>query len=167
MAARLNDPRHSRIGNPRTNTWAVSFSSTGVHELAALAAELEALGVEFQTNYARAEDPKREERQRAFLTIYELASQERLLAAIGPLLGGSRFRKLEDLVAARSPVPDDLLRRMAATIEIGKSYEYLADALNRRGVIAGMGGREWTAKKARRALAKARSSDKEPLLREL
>ena len=42
---------------------------------------------------------------------------------------------------------------MATTIAVGKTHDYLADALNREGIITGMGGREWTAKKVRRILA--------------
>ena len=49
LAARLNDPRCSKISDPRKNAWPVTFMSTDVHELAYLAQVLEAFGIEFQT----------------------------------------------------------------------------------------------------------------------
>jgi hypothetical protein len=89
------------------------------------------------------------------LAIYAHEGQTRLLGFVAALLDGTRLRELEDLVAARGPVPEEILRRMQATINSGKSYEYLADALNHHGVIAGMRGREWTAKKVRQALTES------------
>jgi hypothetical protein len=150
LAAPLNDPRRSRISDPRKNAWVVTFPTTEVHELARLAKHLDALGVVFQTNYGKAELGDRPER--AFLTIYDRESQERLLDAVKDVLKQPRLRLLEDLVAARGPIPPEILTRMTATIRIGRSYEYLADALNRNGIIAGMGGRRWTPAKVRRAL---------------
>jgi hypothetical protein len=152
LAARLNDVRRTRIADHRQNNWTVSFVSTDVHELASLATALEALGIEYQTNYARAEDPRRAERHRAFLAIYDHQGQTQLLEAVRPLLAGPRLLKLEELVAARGPLSDELLRRMTATIAFGKDHAYLADGLNRQGIIAGMGGHKWTARKVRKAL---------------
>jgi hypothetical protein len=153
LAAALNDRRRSRISDPRKNTWAVAFPSTDVHELATLAEYLQVLDLVFQTNYGNADLVRTGERQeRAFLSIYEHESQQRLLDKIGEDLEGARRRALEDLVAARGAIPPDILRDLAATISAGKSYAYLADLLNREGIIAGMRGRQWTAKKVREAL---------------
>jgi hypothetical protein len=153
VAAALNDPRRSRIADPRKGTSALAFPSADVRELACLAQALDSLGVVYQTNYSRAELVDRAER--AFLTIYDREDQKRLLEDVGKLLEGSRARTLEDLVAARGPIPEPTLRRMEVTIERGMSHAYLADALNREGIITGMGTRKWTEKKVRAALKSA------------
>jgi hypothetical protein len=63
-----------------------------------------------------------------------------------------RRKLLEDLVLARSSIPEDLLARMRTTIEIGKGYDYLADRLNELEIVVGMGGRPWTPRKVLLAL---------------
>ena len=98
------------------------------------------------------------------MTIYGREGQRRLLETFGTLLDGSRLLQLEDLVAARGPIPEGILRRIGATIDAGKSYDYVADALNRHGVIAGMGGRRWTATKVRRAVTESSARNEERLL---
>jgi hypothetical protein len=128
----------------------VTFPSECVHELASIGDHLDAFGLTFQTNYGRAEE--RERPRKAFLSIYDHSSQAALLEAVRDELLAARRSALADLVRARGNVPEDLLGRMRATIDAGKSYAYLADALNKQGIIDGMGGRRWTAAKVRKAL---------------
>jgi hypothetical protein len=89
------------------------------------------------------------------VTIYDPDDQRRLFEAVKDDLNVDRGKALEDLVAARGPIPAPLLGRMRATIEAGRSYAYLAEKLNEHRIIAGMGGKHWTARKVKKALASA------------
>jgi hypothetical protein len=108
------------------------------------------LGVNYQANYARAE--RKERSDVAYLATYWRDDQKRLFAAVKDHLSEPRRKLLEDLVLARSPISDDLLARMRATIWSGKDYQYLADRLNELDIVAGMGGRPWTPRKVLLAL---------------
>jgi hypothetical protein len=124
-----------------------------VHELDRYAKSLDQLGITYQTNYARPERPERAEV--AYLAIYAAHDQRRLLESVEDDLVEWSRKKLEDLVRARGPIPEEVLRRMVVTIEAGKSYEYLAQRLNELDIVAGMGGNRWTPKKAKQAVANA------------
>jgi hypothetical protein len=123
----------------------VSFVESNVHELARLGESLSLLGVRYQTNYAKAE--RNERSDVAYLVTYWYDDQKRLFEAVRDHLTEPRRKLLEDLVLARSPIPEDLLARMQATIRAGKSYEYLAERLNELDIVVGMRGKPWTARK--------------------
>jgi len=128
----------------------VSFVESNVHELARLGESLSLLGVNYQANYARAE--RKERSEVAYIATYWRDDQNRLFAAVKDLLIEPRRKLLEDLVLARSPIPEDILARMRATIRIGKGYDYLAERLNELDIVVGMGGKPWTPRKVLLAL---------------
>lgn len=150
LAAYLNTPDRSRIGNPRKNTWFVSFVESNVHELARLGENLSLLGVKYQANYAKAERVERSDV--AYLATYWYDDQQRLFEAVKDHLAKHRRKLLEDLVLARGPIPKELLAKMRATIRVGKGYAYLAEKLNELDIVAGMGGKPWTGRKVLLAL---------------
>ena len=70
-------------------------------------------------------------------------------------LGSSREQRqrFEDLVLARGPIPDDILEKIWISHEKGRKPNQIAERMNELGMIAGMGGKRWTAQKVRKALA--------------
>jgi hypothetical protein len=153
LAAALNDPRRVRLGNPKRNTWSISFTPRSGEELDRLADDLNQLGVKHQINYRSGEGPAGA--VVAYVAIYDLEEQRKLLEAVRDQLDASVSSAFENLVLARGPIPDDVLARMEATIERGEDYEYLAERMNELGIVAGMGGRKWTPKKVRKAVNNA------------
>jgi hypothetical protein len=151
LAAALNDANRSLIGDPRRGSYAVSFRTKDINEARRLAKHLESLGLNARTNI-RFDD--RGEPTLAFVVLYDAADQRRLLEALESRLDPRRHQRLADLVLARGPIPDDLLERIQALSELPSwSADRIAQQLNGEGIIAGMGGIRWTAKKVRAALA--------------
>jgi hypothetical protein len=87
----------------------------------------------------------------AYVVLYDAADQRRLFEVLESRLDPERHQRLEDLVLARGPIPDNILKRIRRASEIW-SADRIAEALNGQGIIAGMGGIRWTAKKVRAAL---------------
>jgi hypothetical protein len=148
----LNDRSRTRIGDPWRGTFQISIAVDHAHEASELAKQLDRLGVTYQANFKR---DKRGTPTRAFLTIYGLDDQQRILETLAYELEPSRRRSLETLVAARSPISPDVVRKLRVSLSLGKSYEYLAGRLNELGIVSGMGSRHWTPKKLKRKLAEA------------
>jgi hypothetical protein len=145
----MNDPQWARIGDPFRNRWTVSIFESDARHATEVAESLDRLGITFQANF------RRDERNRptaAYLAIYALEDQQRLVEHLGADLEPAPRKALELLTRARGPVPAEILRRMVATIESGKSHSYLAERLMEHGLIDGM-GKGWTAKKVRSVLA--------------
>jgi hypothetical protein len=129
----------------------VSIATVDVHEASGLAEQLDLLEAVFQTNYRRDASGRP---TGAFLALYDRESQKRLLEATRHELAQKRQSALETLVLARGSIPNDLLERMWKASELfGWSNEKIAQKMNDSGIIAGMGGMRWTAKKVRAALA--------------
>jgi hypothetical protein len=114
-----------------------------------LANHLASLGLNARTNVRH---DNRGEPTLAFVVLYDAADQQRLFEALESRLDPQRHRRLEDLVLARGPIPDDILKRIWTASDIW-SADRIAEALNDQGITAGMGGIRWTAKKVRAALA--------------
>jgi hypothetical protein len=129
----------------------VTLVEGNVHELARLGESLSLFGLTYQANYAKAERSDRPDV--AYLASYRYDDQKRLFEAVKDHLAEPRRKLLEDLVLARSPIPEDILGRMRATISAGKGYPYLAERMNEIDIVVGMGGKRWTPKKVRAALA--------------
>jgi hypothetical protein len=146
LVATLNDVARTRIGNPWRGTYHTSVATDDAHEATVFAKILDSLGIVFQANYRRDKNARPET---LLLTIYDPASQQRLLVACGDELREKRRAVLETLVRARRPVPDAILQKIQVTIEAGKSYAYIAERMNQLRIVDGMGGRGWTARKVR------------------
>jgi hypothetical protein len=148
----LNEPSRTRIGNPWRGTFSVSIAVDIAYEAASLATELDLLGVTYQANFKRDEwgTPKM-----AFLAIYGLDDQCHILETLVEQLKTSRQRELEDLVAARGPIPPHIVQRLQKSLHWGRDYEYLAQRLNDLRIVGGMGSRGWTARKLKQKLAEA------------
>jgi hypothetical protein len=93
---------------------------------------------------------------RAYVTLYKADDQRRLFEVIEERLKPERRQRFEDLVVARGPIPDDILEKIRVSAERGRRPDQIANRMNEIGVIAGMGGIRWTAKKVRAALAECR-----------
>jgi len=150
LAAYLNRGDRSRIGNPRKNTWFVSFVASNAHEVTRLGESLTELGVKYQINYTKAGRKARS--AAAYVATYWYDDQKRLFEEVRDQLTEPKRKLLEDLVLARSPIPADLRGRMRATIRSGKSYEYLADRLNELDIVVGRRAGPWTPQKLLLAL---------------
>ncbi len=148
ITAALNDPRSSIIGDPRRGTYAVSFTGKTQSALDEVSRSLEILGIAGQIS-------SNHPGTKLFLTVYTLDDQQRLLVRCGPSLEFERLTALEILVQARGPVPEDLLHKLRLSIASGRSHAYLAGRLNELGIITGMGGLRWTAKKIKKAVGHA------------
>src|SRR5215211_9206087 len=90
---------------------------------------------------------------RAQVTIYAKTDQKRLFECTRTRLSREQCQRFEDLVLARGPIPDDLLEKIWISHEKGRKPNQIAERMNELGVIAGMGGKRWTAQKVRKALA--------------
>jgi hypothetical protein len=150
LATYLSTPGGSRIGNPRKNSWFVTFVARHAHDVTRLGESLTVLRVRHKTNYVRGELD--EGSPVAYVATYWFEDQKRLFEAVKDQLDEPRKKQLEDLVLARSPIPEELLARMRATIRSGKSYEHLADRLNELDIVVGMRGGPWTPPKLLLAL---------------
>ena len=115
-----------------------------------LANHLASLGLNARTN-VRYDDGG--EPTLAYVVLYEGADQRRLFEILESHLDPNRRQRLEDLVLARGPIPDELLERICAASErLAWNADRLAEQMNRQGIIAGMGGIRWTAKKVKAVL---------------
>jgi hypothetical protein len=150
LVAALNNPARARIGNPWTGTFHLSITADEIHDVAHLGEALSELGVEFQTNFRRDANgtPKR-----AFVSVYAVESLRGLLDAVTGSLAPARKTALETLVRAREPIPMTVLKSMQHYVGWGESHAKIAQRLNAKPVIDGMGGKRWTAKKVAAALA--------------
>src|SRR5690349_12061929 len=144
VAAFLEDPRRSLIGDPRKGIYKVSLITNDMREAMQLARKLARLGIIPTTTIYHDQfgNPGF-----AHVNLYTVSDQEALLEAARPLLTEARAKALEDLVFARSPVPADLAERIMTARQRGMRPQTIADKLNELNVIAGMGGMRWTAQK--------------------
>ena len=161
VTASLNDPERSLIGDPRRRGYKVALVSADMREAMRLARYLANLGIVPSTTITHDEFGAP---VLAHVNVYSRTDQEALLQTLKRQLLPERLQALEDLVLARGPIPHGLLERIANADRLGKSPQKIADRLNAEGVIAGMSGVRWTAKKVRSALAeyeKRREQDQE------
>jgi hypothetical protein len=157
VAAALNDADRSITGDPRRGTYAVSLLTKDMHEARQLARQLASLGLEARTNVRHDEHG---EPTFAYVTLYDAADQRRLFDLLERHLDADRHQRFEDLVLARGPIPDDILERIWRASEVCSwNAETIAQKMNERRIIAGMGGIHWTARKVRAALARHHGRD--------
>jgi hypothetical protein len=153
IAAALNNPEQSSIGDPREGIYKVSLRATDLTAAVEIAKNLATLGITPLTSVIHDAAGQPAE---AYVNIHKKAAQRSLLERTESRLNAERRKQLEDLVLARGPIPDDILGRIAASAECGQSPAETARRMNELGVIAGMGGKRWTAQKVKAALAQYR-----------
>lgn len=151
IAAAINDPNRTVIGDPRNKQYKVAVQFASIKEAVLFAKHLVPLGVEPSSTIIHEKmfgDPLG-----AIVNVYGKESQRRLLRLVADQLHERPRKQLEDLVLARGPIPDDILERMVKARERKWSPAKTAEKMNEQGIIAGMGGARWTAPKVKKALA--------------
>ena len=82
------------------------------------------------------------------------SDQKHLFEETETRLSREQRQRFEDLVLARGPIPDDVLEKIwISRHRGGRKLNQIAERMNELRVIAGMGGKRWTAQKVRKALA--------------
>jgi hypothetical protein len=150
LAAALDDPERSLIGDPRQGLYKVSLVSSDMREAMQFAKQLARLGISPTTTITHDELGKP---LTASVNVYTVDSQEALLESVAAGLSEPRRQALGDLVLARSPIPDELLEKIWTSHERGRTPHEIATRMNELDVIPGRGGRGWTAKKVQAALS--------------
>jgi hypothetical protein len=145
----LNDADHTLIGDPREGVYKVAFTSK-LKEAMERARQLAKIGIIPRTSI---EHDSFGTPVRAQVTIYAKDDQKHLFECTQTRLSREQRQRLEDLVLARGPIPDDILEKIWISHQRGRKLNQIANRMNELGVIAGMGGRRWTVQKVRKALA--------------
>jgi hypothetical protein len=150
VAAALDDPERSLIGDPRQGVYKVSLISSDMREAMQFAKELARLGISPTTTITHDEFGRP---LMAYVNVHTVNDQTALLETVGAALSETRRQALENLVVARSPIPDELLTKIWRSKEAGRKPHQIATKMNELDVMPGRGGKGWTAKKVRDALA--------------
>jgi hypothetical protein len=150
VAAALDDPERSLIGDPRQGLYKVSLVSSDMREAILFAKQLARLGISPTTTITHDEFGQP---LMAYVNVYAVDGQKVLLESVQAGLSEPRKQALEDLVLARTPIPDELLERIWTSHERGRTAHQIATRMNELDVMPGRGGRGWTAKKVQVALS--------------
>jgi hypothetical protein len=145
----LNDVDRTVIADPREGAYRVAFGSNP-SEAMERARQLARIGIIPRTSI---EHDSFGTPVWAQVTIYANGDQKHLFELTQARLSREQRQRLEDLVLARGPIPDDILEKIWVSHQRGRKPNQIADRMNELGVIAGMGGKRWTAQKVRKALA--------------
>ena len=146
----LNHADHTLIGDPREGVYKVAFGSDP-KEAMERARQLARIGIIPTTTI---EHDSFGFPMWAQVTIYAKGDQEHLFECTHDRLSREQHKRLEDLVLARGPIPDDILEKIWISHHRGgRKLNQVAERMNELGVIAGMGGKRWTGQKVRKALA--------------
>ena len=145
----LNDVDRTVIADPREGAYRVAFGSNP-SEAMERARQLARIGIIPRTSI---EHDSFGTPVWAQVTIYAKGDQKQLFELTQTRLSREQRQRLEDLVLARGPIPDDILEKIWVSQQRGRKPNQIADRMNELGVIAGMGGKRWTAQKVRKALA--------------
>jgi hypothetical protein len=150
VAAALDDPKRSLIGDPRQGVYKVSLISSQMKETMQFARQLARLGINPITSITHDEfgGPLT-----AFVNVHTVKAQEALLEVVQVALSEPRRQALEDLVLARGPIPDELLEKIWKSHDGGRTPHQIASKMNELDVMPGRGGKGWTGTKVREALA--------------
>jgi hypothetical protein len=136
----LNDGSRTRIADPWRGGYHVAIDVTDQADVDELREQLNALGVAHQVNLGA----------RDRIAIYEPDGIARLLQ-LGDRLDPRVGEKLDTLVRARGPVPDAIVNRILDYRSMGMDWVWIADLMNRKRVVDGMGGKGWTPDQVKRA----------------
>ena len=147
----LNDVDNAVIDDPREGAYRVAFGTSNMKEAMERAKQLVRLGIIPRTSIEH--DSFIGIPIWAQVTIYAKADQKRLFECTQTRLSREQRQRFEDLVLARGPIPDDILEKIWISHRRGgRKLNQIAERMNELGVIAGMGGKRWTAQKVRKAL---------------
>jgi hypothetical protein len=149
VAAALDDPERSLIGDPRQGVYKVSLVSSGMREAMQFAKQLARLGTGPTTTITHDDSGQP---VTAFVNVYTVDDLKALLESVQAGLSEPRRQALQDLVLARTPIPDELLDKIWTSHERGRTPHQIATRMNELDVMPGRGGRGWTAKKVKGAL---------------
>jgi hypothetical protein len=147
----LNDADRTVIGDPRKGLYRVAFGTSTIKEATERARQLAIIGIVPRTSI---EHDRFGSPIWANVLVYSQSDQKYLFEATRSRLNPDRRQRLEDLVLARGPIPDDILEKIWISHHRGgHNLNQIAERMNELGVIAGMGGKRWTGQKVRKALA--------------
>ena len=145
----LADAVRTRIGDPWRGTYHVAIAADDRAEAEALIRDLGLIGVAAQINERKS---AASESRRWIVAIYDPGSQARLLETMGDELDERQRGALDRLIRARGPISEQIIRTIRLRHDRdGMSFTAIAHAMNDNGVIDGMGGKGWTAKKVEAA----------------
>jgi len=145
----LTDVDRAVIGDPRQGAYRVAFSTSNMKEAMERAKQLARIVIIPRTSI---EHDGFGTPIWAQVTIYAKGDQKHLFECTQTRLSGEQRQRFEDLVLARGPIPDDILEKIWISHRGGRKLNQIAERMNELGVIAGMGGKRWTAQKVRKAL---------------
>lgn len=145
----LTDVDRAVIGDPRQGAYRVVFSTSNMKEAMERAKQLARIVIIPRTSI---EHDGFGTPIWAQVTIYAKGDQKHLFECKQTRLSGEQRQRFEDLVLARGPIPDDILEKIWISHRGGRKLNQIAERMNELGVIAGMGGKRWTAQKVRKAL---------------
>jgi hypothetical protein len=146
----LNDADHTLIGDPREGVYKVAFGSK-TKEAMERARQLTRIGI---IPWTSIEHDSFGTPIWAQVTIYAKGDQKHLFECTQTRLSREQRQRLEDLVLARGPIPDDILEKIWISFHRGgRKLNQIAERMNELDVMPGRGGKGWTAKKVRDALA--------------
>jgi hypothetical protein len=137
------------IDDPREGAYRVAFGTSNMKQAMERAKQLATIGIIPRTSI---EHDSFGTPIWAQVTIYAKGDQKHLFECTQTRLCRDQRQRLEDLVLARGPIPDDILEKIWISYERGRKPNQIAERMNELGVIAGMGGKRWTAQKVRKAL---------------
>lgn len=147
----LNDVDRTVIDDPREGAYRVAFGTSNIKQAMERAEQLATIGIIPRTSI---EHDSFGTPIWAEVTIYANGDHKHLFECTQTRLRREQRRRFEDLVLARGPIPDDILEKIWISHHRGgRKLNQIAERMNELGVIAGMGGKRWTAQKVRKALA--------------
>jgi hypothetical protein len=146
LAQVIGDPEVTSIGDPRKSSYGLRIKITNLRG----AEEVERALCQLEIVYSRAR-PYRPDGTPAsdiYLRVTDLEGLKTILDAVGDAIGDEQRKRLDELIRARGPIPkrirDGILTRFH---ERQMSAQEIADELNEKGIVDGMGGKKWTARK--------------------
>jgi hypothetical protein len=150
LAAAFNDVDRSLIGDPhRRGRNGVGIETQDLDEAQALARHLASFQVQVRTTIHYDSEGNVAS---AIVAIYDASDQERLFEALEHQLDPEQRQRLEDLVRARRPIPNDILENIWRSYRGRRTPRQIANNMNDQRVIDGMGEGDWTARKVLAAL---------------
>jgi hypothetical protein len=150
VAAVLDDPERSLIGDPREGVYKVSLISTDMREAMLFAKQLARVGI-IPTTTIYHDDfgfPLQ-----AYVNVHPHSDQRHLFELVEMALSQPRRQALEDLVLARGPIPEELLERIWKASDRGLTPHQIAAKMNELDIMPGRRGKGWTATKVKAALS--------------